>query len=302
MKLQKGFTLIEALLVSVIIGGIMIMSVRYYAQQFEATQMDRSAAQFQEILNAGLNYYVNNSAFPPDVATLQTDGYLPATMRSPWGSNYAVVVTANATIFRVSLALPTTMPDHAAKGRILAGKLPYATSTTVGPTTTVVASVNAPMANLNNVGNISFAGLYNNGGCVPVPTCPLDSTGTPLTPQIMVVPASISGSVVSGSTEVYPMSSIAPFTKGPGPVVAGVGIDGCDTDTSGAAPLCYEDAWNGNPVPDGNYWRVCLEIITPEGTVVWDETTGMNSSMMVVTRCAPPNEQGGSTFDVWSST
>lgn len=302
LKSSKGFTLVEAMLVAVIIGGILMMSVRYYNTQTAASRMDRASAQMQEILNAGLSYYVSNAAWPPDIATLQTGSYLPANLRSPWATSYTVSSTTNPSLFSVSMPFPAGMTNSNISGRILAGRLPFGVSTTVGTTTTVTASVNLPMQNLNNAGAVNFAGLYRNGACVPAPVCPIDPNGTPMTPQIMVVPASVSGTNDTGTDNVYPLSSVTAFVTALSNVTAGAGAPGCETDTSGATPLCYQDTWNGATVPDGQYWRVCMQVITAKGPVVWDETTGMYGTVMALTRCQPNNEASGSSFDVWSST
>lgn len=308
MKKHKGFTLIEMMLVVGIISMLLYMGLGYMQQRTRAAIIDRTAIQMQQILNAGLSYYVNNGQWPADLATLQTDNYLPAAMNGPYGSAYTAAVDVNnAGIFTVTLTLSQTIGNVNAIGRILAGKLPLSNVATDGAGDTIVtASVNIPGQNLANATSVNFAGLYHNGACVPVPDCPLDDTGAPLEANIMVVPVSVSGMSDANSTDVYPLTSINAFAQDAVEVTGGIGVgtgpEPCPTNTSnvGDPYQCYATSQGVDPISGGRYWRVCLAAMTSRGDVNWDATSGIYGTVMAITRCTMNNEDAGSSFDVFA--
>lgn len=326
---EKGFTLIEMLLVLVIISMIIYMAVGYIEQRTLQTRMDRTSLQMQQILNAGLAYYVAHGSWPPNPALSNLQGtYLPPSsipFQSPWGQQY-VAVGAQGTPpaqFFVYTNI-TAGGSTTAAANIIAGKLPLAYTTSAAPsgnsppasgsacaaTATscyVVASVNIPGQNLNNAPAVNFAGVYNHGGCVPVPTCPVDNTGTTMTPEIMVVPVSVSGVNDPGSpNNYYPISSFTAYAT------SNTGAGNTPTDTS--PPGCTTGGANPSTTPDctanlqttgtaAAYWRVCLQVITEKGDVNSTNTDqwGKDVTLMAITRCAIQNEPSGSNFNVFSN-
>ncbi len=314
---QHGFTLVEMLLVLSIMGAMLIGSIKYSKQKTMAISVDRTSMQMQQILNAGLSYYVNNAKWPADLATLQPT-YIPSTIISPFGTTYTVDGTTNPSIFTVQTTLPAALSGASQIAQIIAGKLPYGqTSTATGPalpppappptaSAVVKASVNIPGQNLNNLGNVSFAGLYRNGACVPAPACPTSASGAATTPQILVVPASVSGMSDAGSTNSYPITSFTAYatTLTDFDATGGaVGPPACNNSkTNPSATDCYTDVWGStNKIEKGKYWRVCLATITSKGDVVWDATTGEYATVMAVTRCGLNTENTGSSFQVWTN-
>ncbi|HTM63884.1 MAG TPA: type II secretion system protein [Gammaproteobacteria bacterium] len=310
--MQKGFTLVEMMLVAAIISGFIFLGISYTQQRTRALMIDRASAQMQQILNAGLSYYINNGNWPADIATLKTGTYLPATVVSPWGTSYSV--SNNSTVFTVTLTLPSTLKGVSGIAQIVAGKLPFGVATTSSPYT-VTSSVNIPAQSLNNVGNLSYAGVYHNGGCVPVPQCPnTDATGSSVVPEIQVAPVSFSGFYDAGSTTGYPLTSITASTSGNYVDLSlGSGPAACGNSTSTTTD-CYSDATVESPVvysvpgpnrgsvkiTTGKYWRVCLYVTTQAGSVTWDSLTGQYTAILAMTRCKSTNETSGSTMNVWA--
>ncbi len=286
-KHNSGFTLIEMMLVTVVVSLFMVMGTSYMQQRTRSAMIDRASVQMMQILNAGLSYYVSNGSWPANLATLQAGSYLPTTtIRSPWGTVFTSIPTpVTNRVFTVSMSLPSGYSGHQAIGQVLAGKLPFGVRTTVGPITTVSASVNIPGQNLNNARAVNFAGLYHNGACIPEPICPVDLGGTPMTPSVMVVPVSASGMNDPASTNVYPISSFTAYATAlsttPLACTGGVGV-ACSGGTAG-----------------GRYWRVCLNVVTSKGLVTWDATSGPTSVVMALTRCSVSGEPSGSPFTVW---
>lgn len=332
---HSGFTLIEMLLVLVIAGMILYLMIGYVQQRSLSSRIDRTSVQMQQILNAGLAYYVVNGSWPPNLNCLKglggsnctgTVAYIPTTIKSPWGQDYEVsapMVSGRPVLFYVYTPITTagiTQGTASAVAQTIAGKLPLSytsggmslfgsppsASTACTANTTncfVVGSVNIPGQNLNNAPAVNFAGLYRHGGCVPVPSCPVDSRGNTMTPQIMVVPVSVSGMNDPNSINTYPISSFTAYAKGPSndPPPA--------CDDHGTQVACNPQ----NAVANARYWRVCMQVRTDKGLV--SDTTfntgyssnsypyypwGGNVTLMAITRCAISNEPSGSGLNVFS--
>lgn len=340
---MKGFTLIEMLLVLVIISSILYMLFGYVQQKALQMRIDRTTTQMQQILNAGLSYYVVHGHWPVTTAgtaenltattatnLLQTEGFLPAnvTISSPWaGSDYFIYTDTQNKLFYVytSIVAGTATSGYASSAaNIIAGTLPMAYSTNVNAspptpgtpcvtadtTCYVVSSVNIPGQNLNNAGAVNYAGLYKQGGCVPVPTCPTDpTTGTPLTPQVVIVPVSVSGLNDPNSNAIYPISSFTGYAT-----PAAALPDKCTG--SSTQPACDAASTVGNAPATGKYWRACLQVVTEKGNVQTTNTNtaspgsgnpgagtdfGTNVTLMAITRCPIPSESAGSKFTIYSN-
>ncbi len=250
MKRNKhniGFTLLEMLLVLVIISAIITAILGYTLQKTDELRRDRAALQMQQILNAGMAYYIDHSKWPTnpnnnnnnlgtcdpqnnsDLTLLQQGNYLPqykninlplGVINNPWGQPYSINCDPKANTFIVKTTIPpgtTSSTGSENTANILAGRLPMATVTGT-PATTVVAQVNIPGQDLNNARAVNYADIYHSGGCVPVPTCPgipsspTATTQTVMVPQIFVIPVSVSGSN-------DPTPSPGPGPNPPSPVV-----------------------------------------------------------------------------------
>ncbi len=332
---QKGFTLLETLLVLAILGGVMVLALNYGTRQAAEQRRDKTALQMQQILNAGLAYYTaygtwpvpsgtchfssnssSNATIPSNLTTLTTAGYLPtAVSNNTFGYSYKVACdNVTGGVFYV-----ITQFNNQANALIIAGELPVAyLSDKYGNANNnglyVTAQVTTPGQNLNNARSVNFAGVYHHGACVPVPTCPgynaataSCNTGTNcMLPQIMVAPASVSGLNDSNSANVYPITSFTAYALGP---AAASNVLGCPAPTSVATPC----TWGASGIPNGSqasptglYWRVCLQVSTEKGNVSTLNTgTGSSAwgqyvSMVVMTRCTPPSEPFGSDFTIYT--
>lgn len=330
---MKAFTLVEMLLVLVIVSSLIYMLFGYVQQKAMQMRIDRASLQMQQVLNAGLSYYVGNGVWPvpvgtaydltanPNAATnlLQFNGYLPnnVAIASPFaGGHYFIYTDAMGKMLYVYTAITSAsgaLGLAAAESNIIAGALPLAyTSKTNGTppptgapctaadtTCYVVASINIPGQNLNSTGSITFAGVYKQGGCVPVPTCPVNpATGLPGTPQVYIVPVSVSGMNDQGSMNIYPISSFTGYATGPAANPAA-----CSTYTS-QTPSCASNIVGS---PTSTYWRACLQVVTEKGNVQLTNNYTGNAAidwgnqvtLMAITRCSIPNESAGSSFSVY---
>ncbi len=323
---MKGFTLIEILMVLVVVSILVWSSVAYFQQRAQQMRVDRTTMDMQQILNAALSYYIANGSWPPSPSLDCLQGvspcstkYLPSNLKSAWdGSLYKTA--ANAQLFYVYVQV-TTKGDHAQGiANTIAGSLPlsyttYSSSAPVNNTVptsgttcanqkscVVVGSVNIPGQNLNNARSVNFAGLYHHGGCIPVPQCPVDAKGNTMTPQVMVVPVSVSGvnNTINNQNQqyqLYPITSFtayatetSPLSANPPPCKGGSG--GVCTPLNGSASSAY--------------WRACLQVVTERGDVATTNTgTGASAwgqyvTLLAITRCASNNEPAGSNFTVFT--
>jgi prepilin-type N-terminal cleavage/methylation domain-containing protein len=308
----RGFTLLEMMLVMVILSAIILGIATYSEQRMAQLRQDRAVLQIQQILNAGLAYYLNTTTWPisltDDLQGIQGDathqgGYLPGPSNTvhiynPWGGTYVIGHSSTTSAPNALFAVCTTISAGAATPtvmNILAGRLPMAyvvdgdhsadcaTSTIptatpcVGTSCTLIATVNVPGQNLNNARSVNFAGVYHHGACVAEPKCPAN-----MTPQILVAPVSVSG-MVNNPSEIYPISSFTAYVVAGGAVTS-PGPVKCTGDTN-------TTACPASTGPNDKYWRVCLQIITQNGPVVYNDPTGKDAAtILAITRCAPYKE------------
>jgi prepilin-type N-terminal cleavage/methylation domain-containing protein len=313
-----GFTLIEMMLVIVVVSILIWASVGYIQQRTLQMRMDRTSLQMQQILNAGLAYYVTNGKWPSSLNDLKGT-YLPNIVyKNPWNQDYRVTQVSLASNALPMLVVYTGITQSGANtgsalasANTIAGTLPlsYTSSDAGSPpdstvpcdessdTCYVVASVNIPGQELSNARGVNFAGIYNHGACVPVPQCPVDpANNTPMKPQVMIVPISVSGRNISNSTDVFPISSFGAYAMGNDPL--DVSPPRCKDTTSIPLQNCAILQNVGPAAPA--YWRACIKITTERGylpdTRTNDDRWGDEVKLMAITRCAPPNEPSGSNF------
>ncbi len=220
----KGFTLLEVLLVLAIASSLVVLMLNYSTQRSDELRRDKTVLQMQQILNAGMSFYLNNSFWPLNGASINatqcsTSGAATWTNTNQMKPNYIPTNLTNNSYAQPYLIgcnnvsngggfFAYTTVNTPANAAIIAGRLPMAYITTpdsvsgamppVQPEvckgapytgcTVVVANVNIPGQNLNNARSVNFASVYYSGSCVPAPNCPPH-----MRPDIMVMPAAVSG-------------------------------------------------------------------------------------------------------------
>lgn len=310
-----GFTLLEMLLVLVIMSTLMIMLLGYVTQKADEQRRDRVTLQMQQILNAGMTYYVNNGAWPVGASWINVTAsalkptYIPATYFNPWGNPFEISSNTISGIFSVR-----TDVKNVGDANTVAGRLPNATVAVAS--TTVTANVTIPGQNLNNARSVNFSGVYHSGACVPAPNCPVPG----MLREIFVVPISVNGvndvPMVPGwnvpcngppsscTVKTYPISGFTASAIPATPVRGGTGISTC----SGSGTRDCAASNPGQIDSNTDYWRVCLSVTTEQGVIsISDNDTGSGKysqglalgSVLAITRCSPPNEPSGHGFDVF---
>lgn len=303
MKLKQwGVTLIEILLIMVILGAIFGLLFGFSLQKNEETRRARASLQMQQILNAGLSYFIANGAWPEhgttkEINALRANGiYLPpttATFNNPWGGGY------EAETYK-GMFYAYTDAKSQVNAEAIAGKLPNAFVTedisarpfVVTPCTPestrcyAVGAVNIPGQNLANASSVNFANLYHSGSCVPVPQCPLDKEGKAMIPQIMVVAVAVRGNFERPSgcrfdsedhfrcdnNPVYSILSSTAWAIGPKDIGTEGTLPLCDPTNRHREvmdpDLCYaEQGRSFRVLTTGKFWRVCLAVTTPRGLI-----------------------------------
>jgi prepilin-type N-terminal cleavage/methylation domain-containing protein len=129
----NGFTLLEMLLVITIAASMIGVLLNFTTTRIDQERRDRTAIQMQQILNAGLAYYVGNGNWPSSLAALQ-GAYLPSgKILSGWGGTYTL--TSTNTLLSVATTL-LTVNDAA----MVAGMVPLGNN--LGPMPAVAAIAN----------------------------------------------------------------------------------------------------------------------------------------------------------------
>ena len=339
----QGFTLVEIMLVLVIVSTLIYMGVGYIQQKTEYLRINRTVLQMQQIMNASLAYYVANGTWPPSWGSSPSSvgcliggsaspcsvQYLPSNVQTnPFGTGYCSSQYGTGSYYTGFQVSASSLQTAQADANIIAGMLPLAyvsssspcgstvpspSACTAGspPSCYVIAMVNVPGQNLNNANAVTFAGLYHHGGCIPVPSCPVDASGTQMTPQVFLVPVSVSGTNDSGSSNVYPISSFTAYATGS--ATGGYSPPYCNTASDTGSQNCQlSTTVNGGPstndaAPASNYWRACMQLITEKGNVAVTNTGtgtnswGQNATMAAFTRCSISGEQTGSTLNVFGN-
>jgi prepilin-type N-terminal cleavage/methylation domain-containing protein len=309
---SKGFSLLEMLLVLAITATVIVSILGYTTKKSDEMRRDRTVMQMEQFLNAGLSYYVSFGSWP-SLANLQGNFLPSGTIKNPWGQGFSVGANTGGTNPGSQFSVCTTIIGKQAfsAATVIAGRLPIAsvvggavscptTSTTSCTATstacTVVSSVNIPGQNLNNARSINFAGLYHNGACVPAPICPNN-----MVPTVMAVPVSVSG-MNDDASIVYSISSFTAYVTG----VDASGSPGASPlpcSSSSGSTSCYQEGTT--LLPAGNYWRICLRIISEKGTLTYSSLNLNAGVILALTRCMPANEYTtprayGSQFTVFS--
>lgn len=333
MKRSEGVSLFEMLLVIVIATAIILLSIDFLNQKTLNTQINMVTSKYQEVEHAALAYYANNNAWPgtPDVSDTSgitclegTAGSSPSTMcqipyLQPAQTSNPLFNMSITTAWSVSMTPPVFYINMSMSSggsteliaQTVSGRLPnsyYQCSSTTNCTITSV--IVAPPQNLNDAGAVTFAGVYQNGACVPAPNCPPDNNGHPMIAEIMLAPVAMSGiNDPNNPNQVYPITSFTAYATGG----TNNAPPACNND-SGVASLsiCYADANSGNGVPNGAYWRACLQVQTQKGIVSWGNpnppynagpppsNSGYYSAIVAVTRCVSKSERKGSGFGVFA--
>lgn len=91
---NRGFTLIEILVVVVIVGILATIAIAIFPLYRDAARSARAASEIHTIANAVSGYYADRGAYPP---SLNEVGY--GALNDPWGISYQYSQTPGARTF-----------------------------------------------------------------------------------------------------------------------------------------------------------------------------------------------------------
>jgi prepilin-type N-terminal cleavage/methylation domain-containing protein len=130
---QRGFSLLEMLLVITVLATISVAGVSYLRDKTLNVKLDKTALQMQQWLQASMAYYVDKSDWPADTQALMDDGYIPNDIkyvRSVWYTGvgkigvYTIGPDTHAKQVVLRLQLPNNVSYEVAQR--LAAKMPMA--------------------------------------------------------------------------------------------------------------------------------------------------------------------------------
>lgn len=129
---QRGFTLLELLLVLAIMASLTVAGLGWYRHRVAQAKVVKTGLQMQQLLQAGMAYYVDHRVWPSSVSKLQD--YLPQLhVNNPWGNDasspyhYQIISEPNARYLQLKTWLPTTgVINGQAMAQQIAARLPYA--------------------------------------------------------------------------------------------------------------------------------------------------------------------------------
>jgi prepilin-type N-terminal cleavage/methylation domain-containing protein len=173
---NRAFTLIELLLVIAIIGILVSTGLSLLQTRAKQTKVEKTALQIQQLLQAGMAYYVDNGCWPaakgsvPNGCKVQSPPdfettYVPVgSTKNPWGNDYTWTKSENGVLFQ----LTTKLADDQTANNI-AALLPSAkvTGSTLLTEITIPAQTAAKIF-IAAIGKITFSG----GGKTESFVCP----------------------------------------------------------------------------------------------------------------------------------
>jgi type II secretory pathway pseudopilin PulG len=303
-KNNRGFTLLEMMLVIVIMISIVVMSIRYIQVKTTQTLINRTSLQAQQILSAATSYYVNNhtdlqtgsstnpgSGYTNEWPTTFGDlvNYLPTRLigkaqkaPGPYGPGTYTIATTDGTAKRFELDITTKTVVEAQQ---LLSKLPLA-SIRKSNLKLVKVYINIPSYDYNHARTVSDVGIYHPGDLITVKNqCPAG-----LTQSVYAVPESAYGfSNGKLDTNAYPISGLMAYVKGDG--------------KTEAPAKCYlneavKNHFNPGVQKEGQagQYRVCESVNTPNGPAIFTNSNSVSLtnnikyfSIMVITKCSYKN-------------
>lgn len=112
MKKQTGFTLIEFLLVTALLGILLTLALKGMRDRTDAHKIDKSAHQITQIFQAAAGYFVDHVTWPTE-QSLDFEPYLPVNSHTnPWGQDFHFQGNADHKLFKINTSVPEGLAEQ----------------------------------------------------------------------------------------------------------------------------------------------------------------------------------------------
>ncbi|MDX1901252.1 MAG: type II secretion system protein [Gammaproteobacteria bacterium] len=249
VKNDRGFTLVEMLLVLVIASSMIVLLLNYSIQKTDELRRDKTVLQVQQLMSAALSYYVNNSAWPSlttcsttaapvpwlSIPTLpNTDTFAPGQGylvtgfgTNPYGKPYQINCGTQSTSdggnFYVAMDVGGSTSTNAL---IIAGKLPMAYVTTPAE----LAAANFPPKQ--------------------DPSCPLGPTCTAVVASVTIPGQNLNNARSVNFANLYYSGSCVPAPNCPPGMKASILVIPAGVAGVNDNPTCTGSPLSNDPVTD----------------------------------------------------
>lgn len=85
---QKGFTLVELMVVVLIIAILVAIAIPLYTKSQESAQRSACKANLRTLMGSIAQYMSENGSYPDDLQTLADEGYIKSVPECPGGGTY----------------------------------------------------------------------------------------------------------------------------------------------------------------------------------------------------------------------
>ncbi|WP_227765939.1 type II secretion system protein GspG [Zhaonella formicivorans] len=96
LKDEKGFTLIELMVVVVIIGILAAIAVPAFSNSSDKAKVSKAKADLRTLESALAVYYAENNFYPNSLNDLVTGKYIKRLPKDPWDNDYVYSISSGS--------------------------------------------------------------------------------------------------------------------------------------------------------------------------------------------------------------
>lgn len=99
LKSDKGFTLIELMVVVIILGILAAVAIPKFVSKSDDAKLNRVYADLKTISNAVELYHFDQNHFPADTSVLESSKYLKNKPSDPWNANGKYTINGDGSVY-----------------------------------------------------------------------------------------------------------------------------------------------------------------------------------------------------------
>ncbi len=176
---DKGFTLLELTLVTMMIGFLAIMAAPAFLQKHRSEATNRFAAELNWTLEAIRRYYIQNGEFPNGWADLLSVNAIPRIPQDPF--NGSLTLTSDNT---VNPRTCTITIQNGVAGTEYGGQITQRVPFSNHNLGSATIAINLNEFLLHITQDIAYAGIHADGDMVPIMQCPSGLQNHPFTSPV----------------------------------------------------------------------------------------------------------------------